>query len=111
MTPEEDVAQIRGVIQRLVGPEIQDMTHDEAMSLAHQLVDEADVSVLEGDVRGPEARAEVTTEEEKRLIELDATAAAKNGFPQLRISPSADYGAGISECRELLLKLCEATAR
>eukprot|EP00969_Alexandrium_andersonii_P346055 15297148-Alexandrium_andersonii.AAC.1 len=55
--------------------------------------------------------SDVVMGEEKRLIAVDAKAAAKNGFPQLKITPSAAYGEGIEQCRELLLKLCEATAQ
>eukprot|EP00969_Alexandrium_andersonii_P091098 4021187-Alexandrium_andersonii.AAC.1 len=85
------------------------MSPEEAMGVAHQLIDEADVSVLEGEASGPEPMTDVVTEEEQRLIEADAQAAAKNGFPQLRTTPSAENGAGVGGCRELLLKFREAT--
>eukprot|EP00969_Alexandrium_andersonii_P268262 11854625-Alexandrium_andersonii.AAC.1 len=55
--------------------------------------------------------SDVVTEEEKRLIAVDAKAAAKNGFPQVKITPSDEYGEGIDQCRELLLRFCEATAQ
>eukprot|EP00969_Alexandrium_andersonii_P181646 8027534-Alexandrium_andersonii.AAC.1 len=55
--------------------------------------------------------SDVVTEEEKRLIAVDAKAAAKNGFPQVKIVPSEEHGEGTDQCQELLLKFCEATAQ
>eukprot|EP00969_Alexandrium_andersonii_P041731 1829732-Alexandrium_andersonii.AAC.1 len=54
---------------------------------------------------------DMLTEEEQRLIEADAKAAAKNAFPHIRVTPTEEYGDGLEQCRELLLKFCETTAQ
>eukprot|EP00969_Alexandrium_andersonii_P245755 10860914-Alexandrium_andersonii.AAC.1 len=70
------------------------MSPEEAVGLAYRLIDEANVSALEGEAPGPDPMVDVAMEEEKRRIAIDAQAAAKKGSPQLKISPSAEYGAG-----------------
>eukprot|EP00969_Alexandrium_andersonii_P147186 6508207-Alexandrium_andersonii.AAC.1 len=87
------------------------MSREEVSDLAFRFIEAADMSVIEGDAHGRQPMTDEAAAEEKRLIELDAITAAKNGFPQLTLEPSPQYGAGIIECRELLLKFCEATAR
>eukprot|EP00969_Alexandrium_andersonii_P276847 12237076-Alexandrium_andersonii.AAC.1 len=61
----------------------------------------ADASSGSGQARmDDEARAEIEAEERRR-IEADALAAARGGFPQLKIEPSQGYGAGIDQRKEL----------
>eukprot|EP00969_Alexandrium_andersonii_P144822 6404226-Alexandrium_andersonii.AAC.1 len=67
-TPEEDAQRIRSVIETLAGPEIQNMSPDEAESLALRLIRDANVSVLEDGAPGQEPMSDVVTEEEQRLI-------------------------------------------
>eukprot|EP00969_Alexandrium_andersonii_P079025 3485199-Alexandrium_andersonii.AAC.1 len=58
----------------------------------------------EEDLPGAAPMADVVTEKNQRLIEADAREAAKNAFPHVKIAPTSEYGDGLVQCRELLLK-------
>eukprot|EP00969_Alexandrium_andersonii_P133962 5925477-Alexandrium_andersonii.AAC.1 len=73
---------IRAAIGALAGSEMQGASPEHAEDVACRLLGDIGASGSDGDAPGRGPMSDVVTEEEKRLIAVDAKAAAKNGFPQ-----------------------------
>eukprot|EP00969_Alexandrium_andersonii_P291761 12895003-Alexandrium_andersonii.AAC.1 len=82
---------MREVIATLAGPGMQEATLEHAEDVAYKLMGDADPSSSGDGTPSQVPMSDVVTEEEKRLIAADAKAAAKNGFPQVKITPSDEY--------------------
>eukprot|EP00969_Alexandrium_andersonii_P234162 10339044-Alexandrium_andersonii.AAC.1 len=71
---------------------MQGATPERAEHVALHLLGEASLFGEDDDASAPEPMTDVVTEEEQRIIEADARAAAKNAFPHIMVTPTAEYG-------------------
>eukprot|EP00969_Alexandrium_andersonii_P007098 309725-Alexandrium_andersonii.AAC.1 len=82
----------------LTGPGMHGASPEQAADVAYRLLGDIGPSVLGDEAPSREPMRDVMSEEEKRLIAADAKAAAKNGFPHIKITPTDEYGDGVDQC-------------
>eukprot|EP00969_Alexandrium_andersonii_P317009 14005304-Alexandrium_andersonii.AAC.1 len=70
---------------------MQEATPEQAERVALHLLGEASPFGAGDDAPSPEPMTDVMTEEEQRLVEADAKAAAKNAFPHIKVTPTEEY--------------------